>query len=338
MQGQIFKIFSDFYYVKTEDFGILECKLREIIKKRSEDVIVGDYVEIESLTADKKQAFISSVLPRKNFLTRPKVANITQAVIVSSVKNPDLDFEQLNRYIALCEYHGIKPVLCFNKNDLTDDEKLRNKIKNIYEPIGYTVFFTSALLKQGTEFVEKILKNNVSILCGASGVGKSSLINLLSNGKLQIETRAISDKTKRGVHTTRHCEIYQISENTSVVDTPGFSNAKFNFLMPYEVQNLFPEMRTEEKCKFADCLHLHEQGCKILENPDIIDETRYKSYVKFVEEAKEYKQKVTYNGTKTETLSKMNKGVQMTKISERKRALSRRVINQNISKDGENNV
>lgn len=338
MQGQIFKIFSDFYYVKTEDFGIIECKLREIIKKRAEDVIVGDFVELEALTPDKKQAFISSVLPRKNFLTRPKVANITQAVIVSSLKNPDLDFEQLNRYILLCEYHNIKPVLCFNKNDLTNDEAFIQKIKKIYEPIGYKVFFTSALLKQGTDFVEKILKNNVSILCGASGVGKSTMINLLSNGKFQIETKSVSEKTKRGVHTTRHCEIYQIAEDTSVVDTPGFSNAKFNFMLPQEIQKLFPEMQTDRKCKFSNCLHINEHDCAILENIDKIDTTRYQSYIKFVEEAKEYKKKVTFEGTKSESFSKINNGRQMTKISDRKRALSRKVINQNLTKNEEHDV
>lgn len=337
MKGQIFKIFSDFYYVETEQFGIVECKLREIIKKKAEDVIVGDYVELESLTQDKKQAFISSVLPRKNFLTRPKVANISQAVIVSALKNPDLDYEQLDRYIALCEFHSIKPVLCFNKCDLNNDITKIEEIEKIYKPLGYSVFFTSALLKQGLNQLQEILQDNISILCGSSGVGKTSIINTLSNGKLHLETRNISSKTQRGVHTTRHCEIFKFSENTSIVDTPGFSNAKFNFILPKDVQNLFAEIKILNNCKYSDCLHIHESSCNVLENMDKIAISRYKSYIKFVEEAKEYKHKITYEGTKTESGSKFNKGIQMAKISERKRNLSRKVLNQKISKNEADN-
>ena len=269
MKGQIFKIFSDFYYVKT-DIGIIECKLRDVLKKKHQDVIVGDFVVLESLTTDKKQAFISSILPRENFLSRPKVSNISQAVIVSAIKNPDLDFEQLNRYIALCEFHNIHPVLCFNKCDLIVDKDTISQIKQIYEPLGYSLFFTSALFKDGIELLFDILKNNVSILCGASGVGKSTIINILSNGILKLETRKISEKTKRGVHTTRHCEIYPIDDSTSVVDTPGFSNAKFNFLLPRDVQKLFPEINELNNCKFADCTHTCESGCNVLENIDKI--------------------------------------------------------------------
>ena len=331
MKGQIFKIFSDFYYVKT-DFGTIECKLRDILKKKSEEVLVGDFVELDSVTQDKSQAFISAVLPRKNFLSRPKVANISQAIIVSALKNPDLDFEQLNRYIALCEYHKVKPVICFNKCDLVKDIDFINYLKNIYEPIGYDIFFTSALLGDGANLLASILKGNVSIFCGASGVGKSTMINLLSDGVLHLQTKNVSDKTKRGVHTTRHCEIYTLEENTSVVDTPGFSNAKFNFLLPKDVQNLFPEIKSLNNCRYSDCTHILENDCNVLANIDKIHQTRYNSYIKFVEEAKEYKKKITFEGKKCESSSKFNKGVEIAKISDRKRALSRKTVNQNIVK------
>lgn len=333
MQGQIVKIFSDFYYVQTTEIGIVECKLREILKKKAEDVIVGDYVILESVTQNNKQAFISAVLPRTNFISRPKVANITQAIIVSALKSPDLDYEQLDRYISLCEYHNIKPVLCFNKYDLVNDNEYIEEIKSIYEPLGYSVFFTSALLKKGTDFLETILQGNTSIFCGASGVGKSSVINVLSDYKFQLETKNISEKTQRGTHTTRHCEIFKLSEKTSVVDTPGFSNAKFNFLLPQEVQYLFKEISKYNNCKYSDCLHICEKDCNVLENIDKIAFSRYKSYKKFVEEAREFKKKITYEGTKKESSSKINKGIQMAKISERKRALSRKVLNQNISSE-----
>ena len=337
MQGQIYKIFSDFYYVFTEEIGTVECKLREILKKKETEVLVGDFVELESLTTDNKQAFISAVLPRKNFLSRPKVANISQAIIVSALRNPDLDFEQLNRYIALCEYHKIKPVLCFNKCDLLKDNSIIEEIKSIYEPIGYSVIIMSAYLHKGQELIEKILDNNVSILCGSSGVGKSTIINLLSGGKLHLETKNVSKKTQRGVHTTRHCEIFRLSDNNAVVDTPGFSNAKFNFILPQNIQTLFPEFAEFGSCKYADCLHICENDCEVLKNLDKIASSRYKSYIKFVEEAKEFKKRITYEGSKTETFSKFNKGIEMAKISERKRALSRKVLNQNISKDEESN-
>lgn len=332
MNGQVYKIFSDFYYVNT-DFGSVECKLRDVLKKKFENVIVGDYVEIEALTQDKSQAFISKILPRKNFLSRPKVANISKAIIVSAIKKPNLDFEQLNRYISLCEYHKIEPVLCFNKCDLNKDESLIEKVKSIYEPLGYELFFTSALLNIGTAPFHALLENSVSILCGASGVGKSTLINLLTDGVHKLATKEVSEKTKRGVHTTRHCEIFKINDNSYIVDTPGFSNVRFNFLLPKDVQNLFREFEEFDGCKFKDCLHIHETGCNVLENIEKVSSSRYESYKKFVEEAKEYKQKITYEGSKVETSSKFNKGVEMVKLSENKRSLSRKSIKQNVAKN-----
>lgn len=335
MIGHVVKIISDFYYADTE-FGLIECKLRDILKKKFESVIVGDYVELEALTSNRSQAFISKVLPRKNFLSRPKVANISKAIIVTAIKNPELDFEQLNRYIALCEYHKITPVLCFNKCDLNKDEELISEIKSIYEPLGYTLFFTSATLHIGTEALSDFMKDNVCILCGASGVGKTTIINFLTKGAHNLSTKNVSEKTKRGVHTTRHCQIYKIGENSSVVDTPGFSNVKFNFLLPVEVKKLFKEINDLSECKFKDCIHIHETGCNVLENIAKIASSRYESYKKFVEEAKEFKQKIKDQGTKIESTSKFNKGITMAKLSETKRALSRRVVKQNTGKNEAN--
>ncbi len=335
MQGQIIKIISDFYYVDTE-LGLIECKIRDILKKKQVSVVVGDYVLLESITSDNSQAFISEILPRKNFISRPKVANISKAIIVSSVKNPNLDYEQLNRYIALCEFYNITPVLCFNKCDLNNDENLIFEIKSIYEPLGYNLFFTSATLHIGTEILSNFMKDNVCILCGASGVGKTTLINFLTEGEHNLATKNVSEKTKRGVHTTRHCQIYKIDKNSSVVDTPGFSNVKFNFLLPVDVKKLFKEIDELSTCKFKDCIHIHEFGCNVLENIDKISKSRYESYKKFVEEAKEYKQKIQDNGTKIESTSKFNKGVSMAKLSENKRAASRRLLKQNTVVNGEN--
>lgn len=331
MQGQVYKIHSDFFYVNT-DSGIFDCKLRDILKKQKQSILVGDFVILEQINENSKQAFISKIVKRQNFISRPRVANITQAIIVSSIKEPDIDFEQLNRYIALCEYHKIKPILCFNKSDLAKEDELTNKILNIYKPLGYETLVTSALEKIGIKELSKALLYNTSILCGSSGVGKSTIINTLSS-KLEIKTKEVSSKTKKGVHTTRHCEIINISKNIAVVDTPGFSNLRFDFLMPNQIQDLFSEIKAKGKnCKFNNCLHTTETECSVKENLDKIDSSRYESYSKFVNEAIEYKNKITYGGNKIETKTKLNKNKVMTKISTKKRNISRKTNKQIIEK------
>ncbi len=331
MQGQVYKIHSDFYYVNTEN-GIYECKLREVLKKQKLEIFVGDQVILDQINDLSKQAFILKMLPRENYISKPRAANVSQAIIVSSIKNPELDFEQLNRYIAHCEYHNVEPILCFNKCDLDIENRISDEINSIYNPLDYKIHFTSALKKIGIKELEKKLENKVSIFCGASGVGKSSIINTLSSG-LKLKTKDVSTKSKRGVHTTRHCEIIKIKEKTAVVDTPGFSNLKFNFLLPSSIQDLFPEIKNYSKyCRFNDCLHTTESGCNVKENLDKINPSRYESYVKFVTEAIEYKTKITYSGTKTESKTKINKNTVMTKISSKKRNTSRKTNKQVINK------
>jgi len=323
-QGQIYKIHSDFYYVFSE--GILhECKLREVIKKTKQSVYVGDYVEFEN-------GAITKLLPRNNYIPRPTVANIDRIIIISAVKEPDLSFSQLNRYISFAKYYGIEAVLCFNKNDLSFDDKIIEKVFSIYEPLGYDILFTSALEGLGIDEFKELLEGKTSVLCGASGVGKSSLINAVSG--LNLRTKEVSEKTQRGTHTTRHCEIVTINDNTRIVDTPGFSNLKFDFILPHDVDKLFPEINQyRQKCKFQDCLHINEAGCCVKENLDKIDETRYQSYLEFVAEAKDYKEKVKYQGTKTESTHKKHNDNIAVKISSRKRQSSRNTLKQNIYKD-----
>jgi ribosome biogenesis GTPase len=335
MQGQIFKIHSDFYYANT-DKGVFECKIRDVIKKQKAQIFVGDYVELEQINENSKQAFVAKVLPRTTFIPRPKVANITQVIIVSALKEPDLDFEQLNRYLCFCEYYKLNPVLCFNKNDLDGEEELIQQIKDIYTPLGYKLLFTSALEKNGIDEFKTILNNNITVLCGSSGVGKSSLINAIKPD-LNIKTKSISEKTERGTHTTRHCEIINLDEISQIVDTPGFSQLRFDFLMPSEVTSLFRDFlelkNTQGDCKYTDCLHETENGCVIKQNIEKIASTRYSSYLQFVKEAKEYKKQVTYAGRKVETKAKFINNKQVTKISNKKRVESRKKTNQNIDKD-----
>jgi ribosome biogenesis GTPase len=248
------------------------------------------------------------------------------------VKEPELSFSQLNRYISFAKYYGIEAVLCFNKNDLSFDDKIIEKVFSIYEPLGYDILFTSALEGLGVDEFKDILEGKTSVVCGASGVGKSSLINAVSG--LNLRTKEVSDKTQRGTHTTRHCEIITLNETTCIVDTPGFSNLKFDFILPHDVDKLFPEInKYRSDCKFQDCLHINELGCAVKTHIDEIDETRYKSYLEFVEEAREYKDKVKYQGTKTESAHKKQNDNITVKISSRKRQSARNTLRQKMYKD-----
>lgn len=325
MEGQIYKIHSDLYHVQYENTSF-ECKIREVLKKQREKIVVGDFVEFDN-------GVISKILPRKTFIKRPSVANVDQIVVVSALKHPDLDFHQLNRYIALARYYKIPAVLCFNKEDLGLESSEQDKILSIYEPLGYKLVFTSALEKKGIEDFRKLLQSKVSALCGNSGVGKSSLINAL-NPDLNLKTKAVSEKLNRGTHTTRHCEIIRLDESSSIVDTPGFSNVRFDFLLPSDVDLLFEEMLPyREFCKYGNCLHINEDGCEVLKNIEHIDETRYESYIEFVNEAIEYKEKVKYNGVKQETARKFKNNKVYVKISDKKRQASRNTQKQMIYKE-----
>ena len=324
-KGQIFKIHSDFYYVYFNE-ALHECKLREILKKQGVKPLVGDFVFFE------KNA-ITEILERSNFIPRPAVANVNQIIIVSALKEPDLSYLQLNRYIAFAEYYKITPILCFNKDDLISDETLLNQVKSIYQPLGYKIVFTSAKENDGISELINLLSNKTSALCGTSGVGKSSLINAI-NPALSLRTKEISKKTMRGTHTTRHCEIIQIDNKYRIIDTPGFSNLKFDFLYPRDVDNLFVEMKPfKNDCKYPDCLHLSEDGCCVLANKNKMATTRYQSYIAFVEEAQEFKNKVKYEGKKIEKRSKYSGEKRLAKISAKSRSSARNTQKQNIYKE-----
>lgn len=313
--------------------GIVEAKLRSVIKKRSDEVYTGDYVELEQFDKNSMQAFISEIKKRNTVLSRPRTANVTSIIIVSALKEPDLDIEQLNRYIAHCEYHNIKPVLCFNKEDFSQTEELKQEIIKIYEPLKYKILFTSALEKTGLEELKPVLKNNTTVLCGSSGVGKSSLINALLNN-FKLKTAPVSDKTKRGTHTTRHCELIHLEENTYIADTPGFSHLKFDFLLPYEIQKLFVEFQNKSSaCKYKNCLHTGEDGCAFSDIIQNMNENRYESYKKFVEEAKQYEEKISNRSIKNEGNTKYNQNKIMTKISHKKRELTRKTAKQKFYKE-----
>ncbi len=323
--GQIYKIHSDFYYV-DDGVNSFECKIREVLKKQKEKILVGDFVEFEN-------GVITNIINRKNFIKRPSVANIDQIIIVSALKQPDLDLHQLNRYIALANYYNIPTILCFNKEDLKWDKQLRDKIKKIYAPLGYKIVYTSATENNGIKNFEKLLEGKTSVLCGNSGVGKSSLINAI-NPDLRLRTKQVSEKTLRGTHTTRHCEIIKLNDTSRIVDTPGFSNVKFDFILPANVDLLFDDIaKYRNECKYSDCLHINEDECNVLNNIDKIDSTRYESYLALIDEAKEYKERIKYEGKKEENSKKFIHNKHIAKISEKKRQSARNTLKQNIYKE-----
>jgi len=330
MIGTVYKIHSDFYYVmpsgKKGDAALIECKLREILKKRKEKIVVGDCVELEDGGA------ISKVLKRKNFCKRPAVSNLDFMLVVSALLEPELNFKQLNRYLTFLKYHKIPALLCFNKDDLADEAELslmKEKISNIYKPLGYEIVFTSAINKDGLSSLKKLIKGKTIALTGQSGVGKSSILNAL-NPKFDLRTKNVSEKLKRGVHTTRHCEILDF-DDFKIIDTPGFSRLTFDFILPKDLGEYFEEIKNLKKgCKYSDCLHVagEDEECNVIKHLEDIDISRYESYLEFLSETKKYKEKVTFEGIKCETTSKTNKDKAFAKISTKKRASSRKKLNQ----------
>ena len=327
MQAQVYKIHSDFYYVKNFEHNEYVCKLRDVLKKQKIDIRVGDFVE---LSDDKN--FISSLLPRKNCLDRPKVSNIDLVLIVCALKEPELDLIQLNRYLIYLKYFKIDCAICFNKEDLVDDLSARKKeIIDIYKNLNYNIFFVSAKNKTDLDELFDFIKSKTIALCGMSGVGKSTLLNCLSP-EFFARTGEVSQKTQRGCHTTRHCEIVELDE-FKIVDTPGFSCLKFDFLLPADLVNLFDDIKIYAKdCKYCDCLHdvAKENVCNVYDNLNKISKSRYDSYLCFLKESLEYKNTISKRSIKNEAFNKKTGNRTSVKISKRKRDVSRNTAKQKI--------
>ncbi|WP_124727656.1 ribosome small subunit-dependent GTPase A [Staphylospora marina] len=292
-QGQIVRALSGFYYVKAEDGETLKCRARGVFKyeKKKLTPLVGDHVEFER-TGDG-EGFILSVRPRRTQLIRPPIANVDQAVVVCSLRQPAFQQMPVDRLLVHGEREGLEIVIVLTKKDLLEDESEVERIRSIYAPAGYPVIATSVHTGEGVDEVAKHLAGKVSVFAGQSGVGKSSLLNRLLPGA-RLETGEVSRKLGRGRHTTRQVELLALPEGGQVADTPGFSQLAFAGFEPEELSESFPEiLRHSSGCKFRGCLHRSEPGCAVREAVDRgeINAERFRHYTQFLEEVFEARER-----------------------------------------------
>lgn len=288
MQGKIIKGIAGFYYIHAHNGIIYECKAKGIFRKDNQKPLVGDDVEITVLDEKEKEGNIVRILPRRNSLIRPAVANVDQAFVIFAMENPKPNFMLLDRFLIMMEREGIPAVICFNKKDLAPEQEIQ-ELYDIYRGCGYQVIPASVLRDEGTEEIRKTLKGKTTVVAGPSGVGKSSLTNLMQ-GEVQMETGEISRKLKRGRHTTRHSQVIPVAEDTYLVDTPGFSSLYLSDMEEQELKDYFPEFhRYEGQCRFQGCRHIHEPDCAVKEalKQQEISRLRYEDYLGLYEELKE---------------------------------------------------
>ena len=288
MIGKIMKGIAGFYYVGVVESGVYECKAKGIFRKDKIKPLVGDDVEIEVLNEEEKLGNIVKILPRRSELIRPAVANIDQALVIFAAREPKPNLSLLDRFLVIMEKQDVPVIICFNKQDLCDEEEV-GRLKEIYEACGYPVVLASAKQGEGIEEIKSLLRGKTTTVAGPSGVGKSSLTNLLQN-EVQMETGEISKKLGRGRHTTRHSQIIQIEEDTWLYDTPGFTSFYVEEIEKEELRFYFREFsKYEGTCRFQGCTHTHEPGCMVknaLEEEKISKE-RYENYLELYGELKE---------------------------------------------------
>ncbi len=278
-EGVIIKGIGGFYYVSTSD-GLFECRARGIFRKKGFTPLVGDRVKIE--TSDSSHGVIDEIYERKNMLIRPAVANVTQMVAVVAQTSPAPNPYIIDKLIASAEFVDLKIVICFNKADLGGSEQL---IKT-YKQAGFDVIETSVPSGDGIERLKELLKDELTVFAGNSGVGKSSIVNEIM-GKTLFETGSVSEKLERGRHTTRHSELVGLPFGGYIIDTPGFSSFDINVIPKNELATMFREFgNVEEGCRFPDCTHTAEPDCGIIGavKAGLIPQSRHKSYVQLFNE------------------------------------------------------
>ena len=290
MQGKIIKGISGFYYVHVAEFGIYECKAKGVFRNQNIKPLVGDDVTIAILDEENKKGNIESILPRRNELIRPAVANIDLALVIFAAAKPQPNFNLLDRFLIMMEYQKVPVMICFNKQDLVSEEEMK-QIAESYEQCGYTVLYTSASENCGIDELKQLLHGKTTVVAGPSGVGKSSLINRLQPD-IQMETGSISKKIERGKHTTRHSEIIPIEADTYIMDTPGFSTLNIPGFEKEDLQQFYPEFAEHEPyCRFQGCSHIDEPNCGVKDavSEGKVSKLRYENYKLLYQELKDVK-------------------------------------------------
>lgn len=287
--GQIVKAISGFYYVRTEAGELLQCRARGVFKfdKKRLTPLVGDVVEVE--TTGLGEGVVTSVQPRHSELTRPPIANVDQALVVCSLRQPRFQQMPVDRFLIQAEREGLEIVIVLTKRDLVKGEREIEQVMEIYQAAGYPVIATSIHTGEGLDAVRNQLVGKTSVFAGQSGVGKSSLLNQLLPDR-ELQTGSVSKRIGRGRHTTRQVELLPLDGGGQVADTPGFSQLTFQGMELAELKHCFPEFREwEEQCRFRGCLHLNEPGCEVKDalNRGEIHPDRYRHYELFINEIKE---------------------------------------------------
>lgn len=282
-EGRIVKALSGYYYVKANG-ELWQCRARGLFKKKQFSPLVGDWVRFDP--TENREGYIQEVEPRKTELVRPPVANADQAVIVSSLREPDFQPLLVDKFLVHAERAGMKPLVVLTKTDLSPLNSEVVKMLEVYRSVGYPVVTTSVVEMEGMEPLRHALDGHISVFAGQSGAGKSSLLNVLIPDT-KLETGEISHRLGRGRHTTRHVEMLELPSGGLVVDTPGFSQLSFNGWTAEELDGYFPEIADlEDRCKFRGCLHYREPQCAVKEAAryDTVSPVRYEHYVQFLSE------------------------------------------------------
>lgn len=282
-EGRIIKGIGGFYYVDTAD-GCFECRARGSFRKRGVTPLVGDKAII-SVDEASGSGSVDELLPRKNVLLRPPVANVTQMAVVAASANPKPNLYLLDKVLASAEMQGLNILVCINKTDLDDGAELCS----IYKQAGFDVLHISAKNGENIEVLRDRLKDNVTVFAGNSGVGKSSILNRII-GRETFETGEVSEKAERGKHTTRHSELLALAGGGYIIDTPGFGTLEIPQLSAENCAVLFREFAPfTDGCKFRDCSHTVEKGCCVLDavNEKKIPKSRHENYVRLVRETAE---------------------------------------------------
>lgn len=287
MQGKIVKGIAGFYYVHTGKSGVYECNAKGIFRNRSIKPLVGDNVEIDIISEAEHTGNVSRILPRRNELIRPAVANIEQALVVFASLSPEPNFNLLSRFLVMMYRNSIETVICFNKSDQLEANKAE-ELAGIFAGCGSRVITTSVLTKEGIDGLRELLLGKTTALAGPSGVGKSSILNAIFP-EANSQTGEISAKINRGRHTTRHTEIFNVAENTYIMDTPGFTSLECGGIEPQELRLYFGEFQDYEgKCRYNGCVHVGEPDCavKTAVADGKINRLRYDIYVSLYNEMK----------------------------------------------------